>query len=810
MILNYIKTAYRNILRNKFYTFLNILGLSIGFVVFIFLFLYVNDELTYDKHHEKHKRIYRIASDFSIANRNERFAIVPIPMGPAFKIEFPEVEEFCRFADMGNILVKSETRESYEESFYIADSTLFDLFTHKVLLGDKKDALTKPNTMIVTEKIAHKYFGNENPIGKFLSVSGSVNYMITAVIENLPANSHLKFDGLASASTIAVQQGADNFNSMEPGRFWNIGVFTYLLLNENSSMQSIHEKFQPFYDKYMKPLGDQINASFDLLSMPMADIHLKSKLNGDLPTGNIAFVYIFIAVGIFIILIAAINYMNMATARSSKRAREVGLRKVLGALKPQLIRQFLSESVLLVLFSMIIAFLLVYLLLGDFNTIVDKKITLNGLESLKVFGIIFVVALFIGLLSGSYPAFYLSNFLPVKVLKGSIITGGKNKGMLRKILVVFQFWIAIVMLIGTLAISNQLNFLKNTDLGFNKDNVVVLDFQDTSFRRKAESFKNELLTNPNIEKVTKTMFVPGNVGSVTVMKVEDENGDMKEIAVIFNRADHDFIDLFDIEILEGRDFDPKMGTDEELACIVNEEAVKTYGWKESPIGKKIQMGVNLDPNNPVPTAKVIGVMKNFYFKSLHNKIEPLVFFYTDQPQFRMAIKIKDQNKAETLRFIEEKWNSFGANREFDYSFLDQDIKQMYDSENKISRLFKIASALTILIALLGLLGLSSFITEQRTKEIGIRKVVGASLPSVLGLLTKEFFVLICIAFVPACVFAWWQFTKWLDKTFVYYQKIDWTIFVIAGVSAVFVGLITISYHIIKAASNNPVDAIKYE
>ncbi len=810
MISNYLKTAFRNITRNKFYTFLNILGLSIGFTVFIFVYLYVNDELSFDKYHDKHQRIHRISSDFSIANRNERFAIVPIPMGPAFKIEFPEIEEFCRLANMGNVLIKSDDRESYEEDFYIADSTFFDLFSHDLVLGSKENALTAPNTMVITDKIAKKYFGKDNPIGKSLSTPTGDNYMITAVIENIPANTHLKFDALLSANTIAQQQGVDNFNSMEPGQFWNIGLYTFILLKENTSIDAIHDKFPQFYEKYMKSLGDQVNASFDLITMPLADIHLTSKLGGELPTGSISFIYIFIAVGVFVLLIAAINYMNMATARSAKRAREVGLRKVLGALKPQLIRQFLSESVLLSLISLIIAFAAVYLLMNDFNAIAGKALSFAGYEGVKISIIIFIVAILIGLVSGSYPAFYLSSFLPIKVLKGTISGSGKNKGLLRKVLVIFQFWIAIIMVIGTLIVSSQLRFLQNTDLGFEKENVVVLTLQDTTFRKKAEVFKNELLNHTNIEKVSNTSFVPGNVRSIQVMLVEDENGEMKENAIIFNQSDYNFIDMFGLEIVKGRDFDQSMGTDATEACIINEEAMKAYGWEDNPIGKKIQFGINLDGSDQATVRKVVGVVKDFYFKSLHNKIEPLVMFVNERPRFRMAIKMSGVNNKGTLNFIEEKWHSFGANRAFEFSYLESDLQELYESESKIGLLFRIASALTIFIALLGLLGLSSFVTEQRTKEIGIRKVVGATLPNVLNLLSREFIILIFIAFIPACIVGWLQFNAWLDKTFVYYIDIDWKVFVIAGVSAVIVGLLTISYHIVKAASSNPVDAIKYE
>ena len=368
MISNYIKSAFRNIYKNKFYSFLNILGLTLGMTAFIFLFLHINDELSYDKYHDKADRIYRVESNFTIAGKNEMFAIVPVPIGPALKLEMPEVESFVRVFGAGNSLFRSGEKEAYEEDFYFTDSTFFSIFTHHMIMGDPGRCLVEPLSIVLTQSIAEKYFGNEDPMGKMLESGNGRQFKVTGVIEDLPSNSHLKFDALLSGTTLAAEAGEEEFNSLEPNRFWNIGVFTYLLLKENSEMQSIHDKFPEFYDKYMKPIGDQINASFDLMSTPLPNQHFSQHLGSDFPKGNKAFIYIFIAVAIFILLIAAINYMNMATARSTRRAREVGIRKVAGAHKGQLIRQFLGESLLLSFISLIIALGLVYTLLPDFNT----------------------------------------------------------------------------------------------------------------------------------------------------------------------------------------------------------------------------------------------------------------------------------------------------------------------------------------------------------------------------------------------------------------------------------------------------------
>jgi len=808
MLINDLKSALRNITKNKFYSFLNIAGLAIGFAAFIFIFLYVRNELTYDKYNRNAARIYRIESDFTISGKHDQFAIVPVPMGPALKIEFPEVEQFCRFVNAGNELFKYKEKEFYEKDFYFADSTVFDIFTYRMLMGDPKTALVEPYSIVISQTIAKKYFGDQNPMGEIIEGANNDKYKVTGILEDIPSNSHLRFDALLSGTTIAAMQGADNFNSMEPIRFWNIGVYTYLLLSENSSMQAIHDKFGDFYAKYMKPVGDQINASFNLMSTPLLKTHFYSNLSGDLPKGNLTFIYIFSVVAVFILLIAAINYMNMATARSAKRAREVGIRKVAGAFKRQLIGQFLTESVLLSLISLVISLVLVYFLLPNFNTLSGKQMSFNIFTNPGLILIILGVALFIGFISGSYPAFYLSSFLPVKVLKGSSAGGARKGGLLRRILVVFQFFIAIVMIIGTIVVSSQIRYLRDKDLGFGKDNMIVLELQDTSFRKNAESFKKELLKNSNILGVTNSTGIPGDNSWIQVVKME-KDGQMTDHAMILALVDYDFVKTYGLKIVTGRDFDRSMGTDAKEAVIVNEATVKQYGWTDNPIGKKILWGFELDGTGG-RLLKVIGVVKDYHFNSLHNKVEPIMLFLTERPRVFLSLKINPEGMDQTLKYVEEKWNEFGAKRPFDYKLLSETWDTMYESEQKLGVIFRLATILTIFIALLGLLGLSSFIAEQKTKEIGIRKVMGASLGNILGLLYKEFIVLIIIAFIIAIPVAWWRLEIWLETSFVYHIKISASYFLLAGLLAIVISLITLSYHTIKASLGNPVDAIKYE
>ncbi len=792
---------------------LNILGLSVGLIAFIFLFIFIRDELSFDKYHEKADRIHRLESDFTIAGKNERFAIVPVPMAHALKIEFPEIESFVRLFNQGNTQFKYNNLEYYEENFYFCDSTVFDVFTYKMIDGDPDKCLVEPRSIVLTESTAEKYFGDEDPIGKTLESGEGRNFMVTAIIEDIPKCSHLQFDALMSATTFVEQAGEKSFNSLEPLRFWNIGVYSYILLNKNSFIDSIHAKFPQFYDKYMKSVGEAINASYNLLTTPLKEVHFSEKqLSYDRPKGNMSFIYIFSAVAVFILIIAAINYMNMATARSAKRAREVGIRKVAGGYKSQLIRQFMGESLLLTLIALVMSVLAVYLLMPDFNNLTGKSLEFNFFTDPLLMIVVIGAALIIGLISGSYPSFYLSSFPPVSVLKGTTSRSAKGSGLLRKILVAFQFFIAIAMILATLVVSEQLRYMKNQDLGFDKENMLILELQDTSFRKKADVFREELLQNPNIVNVTNSIGVPGNNTWIQVVGVEKDTGMINE-SIIITAVDMHYVDTYGLDIIKGRDFDENMGTDKEKAIIVNEEAVKVYGWGDNPLGKKVHWGADLEGQGG-RVLKVIGVIKNYHFKSKNNKVQPQMLLPVEFPKGHLSIKMRGENIGENLGFIEKKWHEFGAKRAFDYRFLDETWDELYDSEKKLGVIFQIATLLTIFIALLGLLGLSSFIAEQKTKEIGIRKVVGASVGNIMNVLSNEFLSLIGIAFIVAMPVAWWQLSKWIDRSFIYHVDMNWIFIVLmslfSGIIAFIVGALTISYFTIKAARSNPVDAINYE
>lgn len=773
----------------------------------IFILLYVQDELAYDKHHLNYERIFRLESDITVNNNHQKFAVVPIPFAPALKNEFPEIKQITRIDIIGTLLMRYNDHQYYEENFLLADSTVFEVFTHEFLLGDPATSLTEPNSIVITENIWQKYFDGHNPIGEILISGNGDQFKVTAVIKDLPHNSHLKFDGLISASSTSTELNTEDFKTTKASRFWKIGAFTYVLLKENTKISDIHEKFYLFYEKYMKELGDQYNLNFELMSTPLAETHFRGGLDGDMPTGNKSYVYIFLAVAFFILMIAVINYMNMATARSSNRAKEIGMRKVLGAFRRQIIQQFISESLLLAIIAMCTSLLLIFFLLPEFNAIAGKKLSLTLLGDTYAMMAILILTLFVGFISGSYPAFYLSSFLPVSVLKGSG-GAGKKGGSFRKVLVVFQFFIAIFMIIGSIVVSRQLAFLKNKDMGFDKENLLFLEIQDEEFRKKIPTFKDELLANPAIVSASNTSGIPGRINWIQTMQVENEN-EMVEQALLLAMVDYDYVETMDLEIIEGRNFDKNMGTDALEAVIINETAAYELGWIQDPIGKKIHFGYGRDGTGG-RMLKVVGVVKDFNFKSLHNKVESVIFLINEVPEYFLLCRINEDKRTEAIDFLEQKWMEFSPKYPFTSMFIEQSFDELYSSDKNVGTLISITTFLTIFIALLGLLGLSSFIAEQKNKEIGIRKIHGASIGNILFLLYKDFAVLILIAFVLAVPLAWWRLQIWLETGFVYYRPLDWSAFIIAGVLAFIIGLATISFYIIRAASGNPIDAIKCE
>lgn len=806
MIFNYIKSALRNFSRNRFYSVLNILGLSLGLTATFFILLYISDELGYDRHFKNHKRIYRLEGDFTINNKHDLFAVSSSAIAPALKLEFPEIEQFCRFLSNENAVLKYNEKEFFEKSIYFADSTAPDIFTLTFIEGTPAKALNEPNSLIMSRSNAIKYFGNEPAFGKTLISGRGNSFKVTGVFEDLPDNTHFKFDMLMSMTTLARIFGNERFNSLDPDRFWNVSFFSYVLLRPGADAEVIKSKFPALYNKYMKEIGDQINASFDLMMTRLDKIHHTSKLGADLPTGNMAYIYVFGAVAVLILMLASINYMNLATARATSRAKEVGLRKVVGANRSQLAFQFMSESILLSIAAFIISVSLIQLLLPAFNELSGKKLSFGLLANPEIALIITAVTLLTGLIAGIYPAIVMSSFQPSRVLKGRLNTGSKGS-WLRKGLVTFQLVISVVMITGTLVIYQQLSYMKEADLGFDQKNLMVIEVQDTTFRKKTDEFKEELLSNPSIEATSMSNGIPGGRNNIIVMRCEKETK-MQEYALNLIPCDYDFPDLLKLKFLEGRNFSKEMGTDEREAVIVNESTVRALGWGKNALGKKIHIGFELDGSGG-RMMKVIGVVKDFNFTSLHNKVEPMILFISEFPTEILTIRLRPGYDNGTIDFIKNKWNEAKANMPFDYYFLEEDLGSKYQSESKLGTVFATFAGMSILIALLGLLGLSSFLASQRSKEIGIRKVLGSSVNAILYMLVRESVILALIACAIAIPVAHIFLNDWLGN-FAYHTNITWLTYVLAGFISLVVTILSVSFHALRASMANPVNAIKYE
>jgi putative ABC transport system permease protein len=812
MFKNYLITILRNLVRDKYYSAINILGLAVGLTVTILIILYIYDEVTYDRHHLLHERIYRLESDFTIDNKNDRFAITQVPLGPTLKDEYPEIEEFTRCVNVGTIYFRYEDKEFSEDSIFFADSTFFRIFTHRFLYGDPEHALNRPNTIVVTSSFANRYFGNENPLGQTIRTIDGYVYEISGVIENLPDNLHLKFNGLISAATIAERIGVERFNDRSSGSFWNVNVYTYVLVKEGSNMQGVIDKFPQFYDKYMKEIGDQIKASFNLMATPLTEVHLMPRdapLGYDLPAGNKSYIYIFSFAALLILIIASINYMNMSTARSMRRSKEVGMRKVTGANRSLLIRQFLGESVLITVFSFIISILLVYLLLPAFNNLTGKGLHFSLTSTPELIGASLIIAIVVGLLSGTYPAFFLSSFNPVMVLKGTAeVVGGK--GTFRKVLVVLQFTISVFMIIGTLAISGQLRYMRNTDLGFDKDNLIVMTVRDTTLSKSFDSFREELMKNPDITGTALSTSNPGQQMGIQVMRMEADSGELTDKAFNNYFVDYDYIDLLGIKMKLGRNYSREMGTDVTRGFIINEAAARDLGWGDDALGKRFQFGINLD-GTAARDGEIIGVVNDFHYRSLHNKIDPLVLLLQDNIRFLPFINIRTtgQNTDKVVEYINQKRQEFGDQYPFDYKFMTENLDEYYKSEIMIGRIFRYFTILTIFIAALGLLGLSAFMAQQKTREIGIRKVMGSTDLNVVYRFVREFTIWVIVANIIAWPIAFYAIKRWLQD-FQFRIDISVWLFLFALLLSWTIAILTTAWQSVRASTSNPVESLKYE
>lgn len=787
MLKNLIKTALRNLYKDFGYSSLNILGLTIGITSALFLIIYVSDEISYDRYNEKADRIYRVSSHITEPDDQFTWIFAQIPFGPQVVQDYPEVQSFVRFITFPRSLFKFEDKEFWEENFCYVDSTVFDIFTYKVIRGNPKSALLEPNKIILTEKTANKYFGKTDPIGKSI-VTGDKAYEVTAVIKDIPTNSHFRFDGLASRKNLPKQLG----------NWGNFGVFTYLLFPENFDIKSFEKKMQEMYGKYMAPIFEKINIKIEYKLEPLTKIHLYStNASEPEPTGSISYVFIFSIVALFLILIAAMNYMNLATARSAKRAREVGLRKVVGSRRSTLIFQFLAESTLFTIISLIISVLLLALLLPKFNEFAGKSFDLQIIFSPVVLLSLVGVILVVGIFGGSYPAFYLSKFSPATVFKGEI-TQGSAGSLFRKILVVIQFTISVAMIVCTLVVFKQLNFMKTKDQGFDQRNVIGFQM-NRSMIQKLSVLKQSLLENPNILSVGTASNPVGEGSGKVIFKMETDQG-MIDRGVNFTVVDHDFIKTLGIKIIKGRGFQEDMPSDTLTGVVINETLAKRMNWAE-PIGKKVELGNNIKGG-------VIGVIKDYHQTGMYNQIESLLLVYRLKNNI-VYVKLSDKDVQGSLRFIESKWKEVFPEKPFEYKFLTERFNEQFKTDEKRGLIFTLFTILAILIACLGLFGLASYMVEQRTKEIGIRKVVGASEGIIVRMISKEFLLLVSISILIAFPIAFYMMSSWLQN-YVYRTELGVMVFIIAALITIAITFITISFKAYKASVLNPASSLRTE
>ena len=796
MLTNYLKIAWRNLAKNKVSSLINIVGLAVGLTSCLLIGFYVQHEFSFDTFQTKGDRIARVIMEYSFdgSPESKQGNYTSTKVAPVFVRTFPEVESAVRMTDAERIVRHGNTLVA-EPNFMFADSTFFDLFDATMRLGNPRQALNGPYKVILTESTAKRYFDDQNPVGKILLVgSDKIAYQVTGVMANYPANSQIKFDFLASFSSLGVNQ---------EDRYWDANYTTYLLLKDRYSFAPLQAKITPFMQKEMAGSGASVNFHPE----PFLGIHLHSEYAGFVPNTSITYLYILSAVAGLILLIVCATYVNLSTARSMERAREVGIRKVAGARKPQLFWQFMGESAIVCLAAGLLSLLIALLVLPYFNKLTEEQLTAGALVSPSFLFFSLLITGVISLLAGSYPALVLAGFQPVRVLKGAFKNTGSGK-RLQQSLTVFQFAISVFLMIATFVIQKQLYFIQHTKLGYDRDHILVLPMT-AKMLDNLPVIKQELKANPDIISVARCANTPVDIYGGYNMR-SSVMPDNEQIAVTANPIDEDFVNTVGLQIIAGTNLteqdikDVSNDTQDKKLYhfILNESAARQLGWTpEQAIGKRMF----LDASRP---GIVKGVVKNFHFASLHETIKPLVLF----PEIRgrqLLVKVSGQHLPETISFVESKWKQLVPYMPFDYRFLDDDYAKLYRSEHQLGEVMNLFAGIAILLACFGLFGLSSYAVQQRTKEIGVRKVLGASVGSLWGLLSKDFVVLVLIAFFIAVPVAWYLLHKWLQQ-YQYRTELSWWIFAASGAGALAITLLTVSFQSVKAALMNPVKSLRSE
>jgi len=790
MFKNYLKTALRNLMRHKGYSLINIAGFAIGIACCILILVWVQDELSYDRFHENLDGLHRVVEENYFSDGTIfRIARTPYPVGPAFVKDYPEIINFTRFTPFWRILTEYEDKSFYERGFAFADPSLLEMFTLPLLRGDASTALSETNSVLISEDMAKKYFGAEDPIGKTITMDNDVDLQVSGVFKNLPHNSHLQFDFLGPFETFIEYSGWS-------ARWQDHNYYTYVQLANNTH----HKDIEPKIFAYMEKISPDSATKF--LLQPVKDIHLRSDFAIDLggkSENKAKYVYMFSLIAVFILLIACINFMNLTTARASRRSLEIGMRKVVGANRAHLIRQFLGESILISLLSLLIALGLVLLVLPAFNNISGKELSSATLDLALLTAGLIGIALVTGILSGSYPAFLLSAIKPIGALKGSLSSGSKNPAF-RKILVCCQFSLSIGLIISTFVVYRQLEFIQKKNLGYNQEHIIYFS-ERGDFWKSYDAFKTQLQQNPDIVGITAASSIP----TYTVTSTSGVNWEGKdpEFTVMFTQfnVDYDYFETLEMEMAQGRSFAKDFSTDATNAYILNETGARLTGM-EDPVGKTFTLW---DKSGPI-----IGVVKDYHFKSLHAKIEPLVLrMFHRQWNRYVIVRIKSDGISRTLKVLEDTYTKYHPGYPFEFKFLDEELDALYSSDKQTGTVFRYFMFLSIFISCLGLFGLASFMADQRTKEIGIRKVLGASVPGIFLMLLKEFVKWVLIASAISWPLAYYVMDRWLEN-FAYRTDIALWIFLVSGVSGLAVAVATVSFQSIKASIANPIDCLRYE
>jgi len=796
MIKNYLTIAWRNIWKSKISSVINIIGLSTGMICFIIILLYVKNELSFDSYHKNANRIYRVVKDFVNDDGSViADATTPPALAPALRGDLPEVETATRFAPSWGrkFLIQYNDKGFYETDLLRVDSNFFKVFDYPFVFGSKDNPFRGPLSIILTQSASIKYFGKEDPIGKTvrINVNNGQDFTVTGVLKDVPQNSHFTFDFL-----IPFVSRMDSVID----RDWNFYIFyTYALLKPNASAASFSEKLQPLFHKY------QPESKSKYYLQLLTDIHLKSNLKWELGSNtDISYINILMAIAIFVIVIASINYVNLATAQSLKRAKEVGVRKVAGASRASLVTQFLTESVFLAFIALVIAILATYILIPFVNKLMNSNLSLHFSDQWRTCIQLAMITFIIGMIAGIYPALQLSSYQPVKVLKGKFITSWRGI-YLRKGLVIFQFLISIVLIIGFFTVYKQIDFITQKNLGFDKDNVLMLPNVRGNGRPNtgiSGSWLDDIRKMPSVKSVARADGILGGITSTNGVATLDQRN---HIALNFMRVDHEFLPALAIELKEGRNFFTE-STADSASIILNEKAVEQLGLHSPYLGKQIIWDDESGQKRPV---KIVGVAKNFHFNSLHDPIKPFGFISEENNGSNFFIKLHSQHLSTDIASIEKTWKAHNPDKPFEFSFLDEQIGKLYKNDLRFKNFFSYLTILAVLIACLGLLGLSIFTTEARRKEIGIRKVLGATASSLFVLLSKEFLVLVVVAFIAAIPFAWWLMDSWLEN-FAYRVDIGWSLYLAAGCTAIFIALGTITFHAGRAVRANPVRSLRAE